>query len=93
MHVLTGDICCTVLGVHGALRPAGAWVSPASLTASSAHGAAGDGTIPGKMCPPGGPDPAQNLLESPTKGISPCPGEMLRWRQVVESNMAREEEG
>lgn len=32
------------------------------------------------------------LLENPAKGLSPCHGERVRWRQMVESHMLREEE-
>lgn len=66
----------------------GARVSPASPAVSSAHGAAGDSTVPGDSFPPGG----LILLGNPAKGLSPCPGERVGWRQVVESHMAREEE-
>ena len=75
---------CVVLGARGVPIPMGAWVSLASATVSSANGATGDGTIPGEMCPPGGPDPAKK----------PCSGCItLPWRDVwVESNVARKEE-
>lgn len=80
------DICSVVLKVHGMLSLVGTWLSHSSAPASSACGAAGDGTVPSEMCPPEGPDSGTNLLENSAKDVFTL--EDVR----VKSKVVREEE-